>query len=474
MALLLWGMTTGPETLPSGMPRYVAPLFIPMTMAAAFLLDRALVRPPRPSPESGRGRGRLDSLRRAVRAATGVRASAWFAPSAAAALAVWTAHAGYVSARYNWTEATATAESEYRWRGWNYPPWADSETAAYVKAREPNGLVVSNVAWLLYIISDQSAVYRRTPDGDVESLAAALSERYAAPNETLVAWFHRYNPPKSIVYRYNATSLRALDGLEPAASLYDGDVFRLNPNYKAADMPSGETAAIASSRFDVYMEGGALIYARAPCAESDVEARFFVRTLPVDLSDLPRESAADGYGNLDFDFRRYGTMIGDRCIIRRPLPEYALRGVEVGQWVIGGDIVWSAAAEFPPDEDALAFYRAEYARATNDGEPAARAEYDVYLKDNALIYLKDGCEDSHARGRFLLSPFARNNKDLPEDRREAGHEVLNFDFERYGVRFDGKCLIRRPLPEYPITAVETGRWLPGEGEAWRARIEFDD
>ena len=475
IALLLWALTTGVQT--SGMHRYIAPLFIPMTLSAALFLDRALARTPRPSrpsPENGRGRGRLDSLRRAARAAPGVRSSAWFAPSVAAALAVWMAYGVYVSARYNWAEATATAESEYRWRGWNYPPWADSETAAYMKARESDGLVLSNIPWLLYITSDQPgrAAHRRIPK-EWESASSALSERYAAPNETLVAWFHHYAP---IIedYDYNATRLRTMDGLEPLASLYDGDVFRLNPNYKAADMPSGDTPAIASSRFDVYMEGGALIYARAPCAESDVEARFFVRTLPVDLSDLPPESAADGYGNHDFDFLRYGAMIGDGCVARRPLPEYALRGVEVGQWIVGGDIVWSETAEFPPDEDALAFYRAEYARIAAGGEPAARAEYDVYLTENALIYLKDGCQDSHARGRFLLSPFAKNKKDLPEDRREAGHEVLNFDFGRYGVRFDGKCLMRRPLPEYPITAVETGRWLPGEREVWRVRLAVGD
>ena len=463
MGLLLWGMTIGSH----GMYRFLAPLFIPMTMAAAFFADKALALP----CGEDAGGGGLGWARRAARAAARARSSAWLAPSAAVALALWMAYGVYVSARYNWTEATNP--TEYRWRGWNYPPWADSETAAYMKERAPGGLVLSNIPWLLYITSDQPemADYRRIPE-DADSLATALSERYAAPDETLAAWFHHYTPTVEN-YDYNATRLRTMDGLEPAASLYDGDIFRLNPNYKAPNMPSGETPAIASSRFDVYMEGGALIYEKSPCAPSDVEARFFVRALPMDLSDLPPESAADGYGDLDFDFLRYGAVIGDRCVIRRPLPNYALRGVEVGQWIIGGAILWSAIAEFPPDDSALAFYRSEYARIAA-AEPTARAEYDVYLQENALIYLKDGCEDSHARGRFLLSAFPQNAKDLPQARRETGHDALNFDFARYGVRFDGKCLLRRPLPDYPITAVETGRWLPGEREIWRLRLPVGD
>ena len=466
MALLLWGMTIGSH----GMYRFLAPLFIPMTMAAAFFLDRALTRPTPSLPASPKdGRGRFGLFARADCAARRVRASAWFAPSVAAALALWMAYGGIVSARYNWTEATAPDTD--RLRGWNYPPWADSPTANYMKALRSDGFIFSNIPWFLYIIANPNATYARMPE-EMAS-AAAFSERYGAPSETLVAWFHRYNPPASKNYRYNATRLRTLDGLEPTAALYDGDVFRLNPNYKAADMPSGDAIPLASSHFDVYIEGGALIYERNPCAADDADARFFVRALPVDLSDLPPQSAADGYDNLGFDFARYGAMIGERCLIRRPMPDYPLRGIEVGQWIVGGGEIWRETIDFPPDEAALSFYRAEYAR-TAANEPAARLEYAVYLEDGALAYLKDGCQDSHTRGRFLLSVFPKSAKDLPENRRQTGHDALNFDFARYGVKFDGKCMIRRPLPDYPIASVETGRWIPGEREVWRIDVEARD
>ena len=451
-----------------GLGRYVAPMFIPLTMAAAFFLDRALSRP---SPDAKTAARRPGAVSRAVRAARDIRARAWVAPAVAAALAVWLVYGGVVSARHNWRETTAQDEA---WRGWNWPPWTQLETTAYMQGRGEGGWVFSNVARLLYILSDGSATYRSVPVG-VENFAAELAERRGAPSETLVAWFHDYTSHTPGRLGYNATRLRMMDGLEPAAAFYDGDAFRLNPDYKAADMPSGDAPPAASSHFDIYIEGGALIYDRKPCAAGDADARFFVRALPVDLSALPPESAADGYGSLGFDFWRYGAMVGDRCVIRRPLPNYALRGIEVGQWIVGGGEIWRATVEIPPDEAALSFYRSVYAR-TAAREPAARSEYDVHLTDDALIYLKDACADSHTEGRFLLSVFPQDADDVPETRRRAGHDhdSLNFDFARYGVRFDDKCLMRRPLPQYPIAAVETGRWTPGEPEAWRERLVLDD
>ena len=192
--------------------------------------------------------------------------------------------------------------------------------------------------------------------------------------------------------------------------------------------------------------------------------------MPVDLSDLPHESAADGCGSLGFDFWRRGAMMGVRRVIRRPLPNYALRGIAVGQWVVGGGEIWRATVEIQPDEAALSFYRSVYAR-TAAREPLVRSEYDVHLTDDAPIYLKDACADSDTEGRFLLSVFPQDADDVPETRRRAGHDrdSLNFDFARCGVRFDDKRMIRRPLPEYPIASVETGQWIPGGRGLWRVK-----
>ena len=96
----------------------------------------------------------------------------------------------------------------------------------------------------------------------------------------------------------------------------------------------------------------------------------------------------------------------------------------------------------------------------------------MWLSGGGLTYVKEGCGEEDARGRFALSVFPVDQNDLPQSARDAGsdHEPLNFDFHRYGAIFDGKCVIIRDLPDYPIRRIETGQWLPGEGELWRVEI----
>ena len=33
-------------------------------------------------------------------------------------------------------------------------------------------------------------------------------------------------------------------------------------------------------------------------------------------------------------------------------------------------------------------------------------------------------------------------------------------------------MMKRPLPDYPIRRIETGQWLPGEPEIWRAAVDM--
>ena len=74
----------------------------------------------------------------------------------------------------------------------------------------------------------------------------------------------------------------------------------------------------------------------------------------------------------------------------------------------------------------------------------------------------------------MLSVFPADLGDIPQDRRAAGHESLNFDFAQYGVRFGDMCMIRRPMPDYEAAKAEIGRWVPGEREAWRAKIAVSE
>ena len=105
-------------------------------------------------------------------------------------------------------------------------------------------------------------------------------------------------------------------------------------------------------------------------------------------------------------------------------------------------------------------------------EPTARADFDLYLEGDTLTYLKSPCAEDDARGRFFLSVHPIDAADLPQDRREMGHDSLNFEFAPQGIITDGKCAIRRLLPRYPIASISTGRYIPGEREIWSAEIRI--
>ena len=233
---------------------------------------------------------------------------------------------------------------------------------------------------------------------------------------------------------------------------------------------SGEPAM--RSDFAVYLEDGALTYVREGCSETDTRGRFFLSVFPADARDLPQTARDAGLEHepRNFDFAR-GAIFDGKCAIIQDLPDYPMRHIETGQWTEGEGVLWSG--EIPLE----AYYeRYRDALASLSGEPAMRSGFDVYLEDGALVYVKEVCGEDDARGRFFLSVFPADARDLSQAARDAGfeHEPLNFDFSDYGAIFDGKCVIMRRLPGYPISRVETGQWTAGEGELWSAGAAVGD
>ena len=45
---------------------------------------------------------------------------------------------------------------------------------------------------------------------------------------------------------------------------------------------------------------------------------------------------------------------------------------------------------------------------------------------------------------------------------------LGFDFPQYGAIQGDKCLAAVPLPDYPITRIRTGQYLPNGTQLWQA------
>ena len=109
---------------------------------------------------------------------------------------------------------------------------------------------------------------------------------------------------------------------------------------------------------------------------------------------------------------------------------------------------------------------------TQFSEPVVRSEFDVHLIRGALIYVKEECTLENTNPKFFLHIFPLDPVDLPEERKQSRFNNLDFRFDKYGGRFDGKCAARIRLPEYRIASIRTGQFESGKGELWSSSYDF--
>ena len=227
-------------------------------------------------------------------------------------------------------------------------------------------------------------------------------------------------------------------------------------------------APIAQSRFELYLSDNALTYLKTPCAEGDTDARLFLHITPTDPAALPADRREFGFANLDFHFTDHGAHVDGICLATRELPAYPIAYIRTGHNATtpGGDS-WRAdinlAAQALYDDIAAGAY----------GKPIAQSRFDLYLRDNALAYLKTPCADADVHARLFLHITPTDPTDLPPDRREFGFANLDFKFAHHGARIDDICVASLDLPDYPIARVRTGHnpTAPG-GNGWRADIDL--
>ena len=231
---------------------------------------------------------------------------------------------------------------------------------------------------------------------------------------------------------------------------------------------------LSRAGFDVYMNESELIFYKSPCVPADVRGRFGVNFYALHPDALDEPNRVLGHVGRSFEFGERGAVFEGRCMASVPLPDYAVKGVETSQWVPGERSLWFAAAGAPLDADAMDYYRQEYLAARVSRILAATAHFDVHLNadGNAIYYVKEDCGEEDTRARFLLTVFPQNPAVLSEDQAERGSESLNFSFPLFGAAVNGACVARRPIPAYPIRAMETGQWLPGGYDVWKIEIDM--
>lgn len=115
-------------------------------------------------------------------------------------------------------------------------------------------------------------------------------------------------------------------------------------------------------------------------------------------------------------------------------------------------------------------YRDAY-EAIASGTPVARPDYDVYLDDGGLAYLKEPCGAGDARERLVVHVVPAEASDLPPHRQLHGYLNPPAPFGRFGVRFGDRCLMRVPLPDFDVARVRTGMRAGGTW-AWESMIDF--
>ena len=111
-------------------------------------------------------------------------------------------------------------------------------------------------------------------------------------------------------------------------------------------------------------------------------------------------------------------------------------------------------------------YRALH-RAATAGEPAARAGgFDIYLHGKRLAWVKEACEPGTLMREFLLRLYPADAGRLPEFRQRWGY----FELSARGVRFDGKCLGARRLPDFALARVRLGQSALSGGVVWEVEV----
>ena len=222
---------------------------------------------------------------------------------------------------------------------------------------------------------------------------------------------------------------------------------------------------VVRSDFDVYLGENTLVYVREPCSPADTEAPFFLRLFPAHVNDLPGHREQYGYADRGFNFDERVSMYDGKCLAEVSLPEYAISEIRTGQYArVDGDYnnLWEGTIR--PNE---VYDRDYWKEPFGDNRPVIRSDWDVYLVEDSLIYVKDQCSPEDTEPTFFLHLDPGDLNDLPSHRKQYGFDNLDFTFRNHRIPIEGGvCAAGRDLPDYGIAAIRTGQYT-GEGPIWK-------
>ena len=338
-----------PLVIPYGMlARFLLPVYVPLLLAAVFLLDRFL----------------------SIEVAGWVAAAKWGLASLVLLGAL--AHTGF-SVQRNLRLTAQALESGYLDDGaFNVAYWRHTATLNYIRDHLSDSITYSNNLFLLWF-ADRTAAYQTYPHRDLPPKISWWTRRArqwskSGQDEVYIVWLK--DTYRTVYYDYNDLDIRLLPGVEEVVELSDGVVFRVRvaatepfdaDRHRARKQRAQERYVaqlleqagerVVRADWDVYRTGRKLTYFKKPCAPADVQAKFILHVTPSDPGVLPIARWRYGFDNLGFHFdqlkRTARVRVGDQCIAIVELPDYAISRIRVGQWVAEGNrTLWDA--EFSP------------------------------------------------------------------------------------------------------------------------------
>ena len=169
----------------------------------------------------------------------------------------------------------------------------------------------------------------------------------------------------------------------------------------------------------------------------------------------------------DFFFGDYGVRLDGSCVLRVPLPPWQVGRAHLRRIDAAGAVRWRVAFRLDVARlgDELRSLRAE--------APAAQGEFDLYLRDGVLRYLRRPCAPADVRRRFFLHVVPETDWTLPRATRRHGFDNLDFEFGEHGALLDGACVAMLTLPDYDIAHMSTGQIDAAGAEAWRVELAGD-
>ena len=328
VAYLVFMVAVVPLTVYQGIDsRYLLPIYVPLLLEAALLLDRFL---------SIAAAGRMVAIRYGLVSLVGLATLA---------------HVG-CSAYENLRRTAQAWRAGYGDGTYNVAYWQQSETLNYLRDNHIEGRIYSSHRPLAWFVN-RAAVpgkHRNIQRNKMRWIEAGAH----------IVWLDRfYTFYKQSYPDCDDLDLRVLPGVETVAELADGVVLRrtayepFDPDRHLArkqryvnQLIQQASDQVVRAGWGVYRTGRKLIYLKEPCDPADIQAKFVLHVVPADPANLPPDRKQYDSDNLDFHFDWYGKRFDDRCMVIAPLPDYAIDRIYIGQWISAEDrTIWEA--EFP-------------------------------------------------------------------------------------------------------------------------------